>query len=88
MGNMEKNLLFHMTPHLLSFTFRIICYKGLNFKFFHKIIDQFSWSRNARRLHRDVCNLYGKYFSTQHRVRDQTPYKYVAPRIYSRFDCN
>ena len=72
-GIWRKNLLFHMTPHLLSFTFRITSPKGLNFNFFHKIIDQFSWSRNARRLHRDVCNLYGKYFSTQHRVRDQTP---------------
>ena len=38
----------------------------------------FAWSRNARRLHRDyiACNLYGKNFSTQHRVRDQTTLDY------------
>ena len=37
-GNMEKNLRFHMTPHLLSITFRITTdYKGLNLELKKKL---------------------------------------------------
>ena len=78
-GNMEKHLRFHMTPHLLSITFRITTDKGFNLELKKKndffFFFFFAWSRNARRLLRDciACNLYGKNFSTQHRVRDQTP---------------
>ena len=87
MGNMEKKLRFHMTPHLLSITFRITTdYKGLNLEL-KKNLTFFAWSWNARRLHRDCIayNLYGNNFNTQHRVRDQTPCQLdlFSSRVYT-----
>ena len=68
-GNMEKNLRFHMTPHLLSITFRITSNISLNlWQLKHRPMQHecdAQWP-----MHRDVCNLYGKDFSTRVQTLD------------------
>ena len=77
-----------LTPHLLSFTFRITRPKGLNSNFFHKIIDQFcmvAQSTQTTYMQGCVQSLWGAFQHTTSGARSEIDFMLIVPGPASFF---
>ena len=82
-----KNLLFHMTPHLLCIAFRITSDRGVNHNLVIKTtMTNFAWALNARRLHRDACNFYQNGLAHKIKCMIRHPNKTMLLSIFIIFN--